>query len=201
MSRTAWCLRGVSGMMAGMALLLIGAAGGQSTTMDAFATYSSPTPQLPVRFEYPAGWQPEESAGSHERYTQVQVHAPESFESRLRVYLVIRVIPPKAEGGRYEDLDEMIESYRATMQAGLHVDEEREVQVLGLAATQLDISGTFRLLSRETPGERAVPVKSQRVFFEQDGRLYELAWMATPEVSDQVAAAFTHLLQTFSLVP
>lgn len=200
MSRTAWRAGGVSGMMAGVALLLIGGdVEGQPATMDEFATFSSTTPQLPVQFEYPAGWQPEESAGSYERYTQVQVYAPESFEPRLRTYLVVRRVPSKAEGGRYASLDEVVKSYRATMQSGLHVDGESQAQVLGRTATQLDVSGVFRL-SWETPGEKSVPVKSQRIFFEQDGQFYELAWMGTPEVSDQVAAAFSRLLQTLTLL-
>ncbi|MBI2105123.1 MAG: hypothetical protein HYT90_06085 [Candidatus Omnitrophica bacterium] len=184
-----------------MALLLIGGdAGSQPATMDEFVTFSSATPQLPVRFEYPAGWQPEESAGSHERYAQVQVFGPASLEPRLRTYLVVRRVPPRAEGGRYGSLDEMVESYRATMQSGLHVDADRPVQVLGRTGRQLDISGDFRL-SWETPGEiKSVPVKSQRIFVEQDGQFYELAWMATPEVADQVAAVFSRLLQTLTLV-
>lgn len=200
MRRIRWAPLAVFGMMGGVALLLVGGAvEGQPTTMDAFATFSSTTPQLPVQFEYPAGWQPEESSGSHERYAQVQVYAPESFEPRLRTYLVVRCVPPRAEGGRYAGLAEMVEAYRATMQSGLRVDEERQVQVMGRPATQLEVSGIFQL-PWETPGEHAVPVKSQRVFFEQDGHFYELAWMGTPEVADQVSAAFARLLQTLTLV-
>lgn len=183
-------------MMAGGGLLLIGQVQeGQAT--ESFAQYRSTAPQLPVAFEYPSTWQVEESSGTHEAYAQVQIYAPASLEPRLRTYLVVRSIPPKAEGGRYASLNEMVDSYRATLQSGLRVDAQREVQIMSQSATQLEVSGVFRL-PWESRGERSVPVKSQRVFFESNGRLYECGWMGTPEVAAQTAAAFVHLIQTFN---
>jgi len=185
-------------MMTGT-LLLTAAWTGEGHTIETFAQYRSQSPRLPVAFEYPSAWQVEESSGTSEVYAQVQIYGPASLEPRLRTYLVVRCVPPKADGGRYMSLSEMVETYRATMQAGLRVDEERATDVMGQPATQLDVSGIFQL-PLDSPGERSVPVKSQRVFFEHDGRLYELAWMATPEVSDHVAAAFSHLLESLTLV-
>ena len=183
-------------MMAVAALLIAGAVQEGQTT-ELFVQYASTRPQLPVRFEYPSGWQVEESAGSHEVYSQVQVYGPAVLEPRLRTYLVIRCVPPKTEGGRYASLGEMVDAYRTTLQTGLGVDGEQEIQMLGRLAKQLEVSGTL-WLPWESPAAQPVAVKGQRVFFEQDGRLYEAGWMATPEVSNQVAAAFSHLLHTFS---
>ena len=198
--RIRWVAWAVFGMMWGPGLVPAAFPHEEGHTAETFAAYHSSRAELPVAFEYPAAWQVEESSGTHEAYAQVQVYGPASLEPRLRTYLVVRCVPPKAEGGRYANLDEMVESYRATLQAGLRVDEERKVQVLSQPATQLDVSGIFQL-PLDAPGERSVPVKSQRIFFEQEGRLYELAWMGTPEVAEQVAAAFAHLLQALRVIP
>jgi len=199
MRRIRWAPWLAVGMMGGFGLVAAAHNHEEGHTAEMVAVYRSSRPELPVAFEYPAAWQVEESSGTHEAYAQVQVYGPESLEPRLRAYLVVRRMPSKAEGGRYASLGEMIESYRATMQSGLRIDGERGVDVWGHPATQLDVSGIFQL-PLDAPGERSAPVKSQRVFVEQDGQFYELAWMATPEVADQVSAAFSRLLQTLTLV-
>ncbi len=165
-----------------------------------FAVYQSTQPQLPVRFEYPADWEVEDSRGTQEAYTQVQVYGPASLDDRLRTYLSVRAIPPHVEGGRYASLAEMIESYEQTVMPTFRIDQRQQIDLLGVTATQLDLSGTLSLPwepARSTP----VPVKSQRLFFEKDGRLYELSWMATPEAAPTAQAAFARLLQTLTLTP
>ena len=164
-----------------------------------FTLYRSHQPQLPVSFEYPADWQVEDSSGTIEAYAQVQIYGPASLEDRLRTYLVVRAIPPKAQGGRYAGLREMVEAYQKTLMPSLRIEQEREALVLETTATVLDISGTL-LLPWEAKDPQPVPVKSQRIFLEKNGRLYELSWMATPDVSPRVEAAFSHLLQTLTLL-
>ena len=185
------------GMMAAVGLLVMPSQEGWTT--DAFALYQSAKPQLPVTFEYPADWQVEESSGSQEVYAQVQVYGPSSLEPRLRTYLVVRAVPSKTGGGRYASLEEMVGVFRDTLQPGLRIDGTHPVQVAGGPATQLEVSGQL-WLPWKSPNAKPVPVKGQRVFLERGGRFYEFAWMGTPEVSGQVRAAFSRLLDTFTVV-
>jgi hypothetical protein len=180
----------------GVWLLTAEAQEGQVTRT--FAVYQGDLLQLPVRFEYPADWQVESSSGSTEIYSQVQIYGPPSLEDRLRTYLVVRAIPPKVHGGRYENLDEMVEGYRKDLLPTLHIEQEQQTIVLGQPARLLDVIGTLRL-PWKSPTSELVPVKSQRIFLDKNGWFYELAWMATPEVALTVEEAFSHLLQTFSL--
>jgi hypothetical protein len=166
---------------------------------SSFAIYRSEQPELPLSFEYPSDWHVERSQGSSEAYAQVQVYGPESLEGRLRTYIVVRVIPPQADGGRYASVGEMAEDYRKTLLPTLRIEQDRELTVLESPAHVLDVSGTV-LLPWKSPNAQSVPVKSQRVFFEKGARLYELAWMATPEVAPAVEAAFSHLLQTLTIL-
>lgn len=190
-------LQAAVGMMAaGTVWLMVNVQEGDAT--DTFAQYQSTRAEAPMRFEYPAGWEVEASSGSLEPYAQVQVYGPSTLEGRLRTYLVVRMVPRKADGGRYADAAEMASSYRATLQTGLRIDAERPASALGAPATQFDVSGTL-LLPWESPAATPVPVKSQRLFLERDGRLYELGWMATPESAPTVADAFAHLLQTLTV--
>jgi hypothetical protein len=66
---------------------------------------------------------------------------------------------------------------------------------LGLPARQVSVSGTLRL-PWKSPQALLVPVKGERIFVERNGWLYELGWMATPEASETVEAAFAHVLRT-----
>ena len=198
MTRISWAHGIIFGMMAGGAVLLLGHAQEGHAT-GTFTRYASSRPQLPVAFEYPADWSVEESSGTYEAYSQVQIYGPESLESRLRTYLVVRSMPPKTDGGRYTSVREMVDAYRQTLQPGLRIAGEQQIAVSGVPAIQLDISGTLRLPWESQEG-KLVPVTSQRIFFERQGRFYEAGWMGTPEVSDTVAAVFAHLLQTLTLV-
>lgn len=181
----------------GVLLMAAHAQEGRATT--AFTIYQSNQPQLPVRFEYPADWEVEHSSGTTEVYSQVQIYAPKSLEDRLRMYMVVRAIPPKAQGGRYAGLPEMIEDYQKTLLPSLRIEQDQQTAVLGSAARQLEISGTLRL-PWKSPLAQPVPVKSQRIFLEKNGWLYELGWLATPEISYEVEEAFSHLLQTLTLI-
>ena len=189
-------MRAGSGII-GVGLLLIACA---STGMaqHTFTMYRSTQSRLPVSFEYPADWQVEPSSGMMEAYTQVQLYGPASLDARLRTYMVVRVLPPKGQGGRFADAAAMADDYRKTLMPTLHIDQERQTQVLGTPAAMVDVSGTL-LLPWKGTHPTPVPVKSQRVFFEKAGRLYELSWMATPEASAVVEQAFTHLLATLRL--
>ena len=198
-SSTPWAKRGLFfGMMAGALLLLMGYPR-EGRTTEAFLPYQNAKPQLPVKFEYPAGWQVEESSGTSEVYSQVQIYGPASLEPRLRTYLVVRAVPPKAEGGRYASLSDMVETFRATLQPGLRIDQEQPIQVSGRPATKLELSGQL-WLPWKSPNAKPIAVKSQRIFLERAGRFYEFAWMSTPEVSEQVIAVFSRLLETFTVV-
>ena len=194
MRRARWKRWVVVGMMAGAAWLMAGFYQ-EAQSMETFRRYQGSRSQLPVSFEYPAEWQLEESSGTREAYWQVQVYGPESVEARLRTYLVVRAVPPKAEGGRYEGVSQMVESYRKTLQPGLRVEGERRISVSGLPAIRLDLSGALRL-PWKSPKAVPIAVKSQRIFLENEGRLYELGWMATPEAAATVEAAFAHVLRT-----
>lgn len=191
--RKLWIL----GMMAG-GLLLNWTFVSQGQTPMQFASYHSQRPQLPVQFEYPAGWQVEESSGKEETYWQLQIYGPSSLESRLRTYLVIRAVPPKASGGRYADVQEMTASYRTTLQPGLRIDQEQQRTLLGEPAVQLALSGALSL-PWWSGDPQEVDVKGQRLFFAKRGWLYELGWLATPESSAHVVEAFTHLLHTLTI--
>ena len=164
-----------------------------------FTLYHSDHAQLPVSFEYPAEWQVEYSSGTAETYAQVQVYGPASLDHRLRTYMVIRAVPPKAQGGRYAGVSEMAAAYQTTLLPGLRVDQDRQEAVLGSPATILDVSGTLNLPWEVSRAPRPVPVKSRRVFLEKNGWLYELSWLTTPEASQQVERAFSHLLKTLVL--
>lgn len=187
------------GMIAG-GVLLPRAHAQEGGTTGTFSVYQSQQPQLPVSFEYPADWQLEPSTGKVEAYTQVQIYGPASLDHRLRTYLVIRGVAPQSAGGRYAGLNEMVDSYRHTLQQGLQIDQELHVSVLGVPAIEVEVSGTFRL-PWESPAAQAVAVKSQRIFLEKNGRLYELAWMATQEAAPEVEQVFSHLLHTLTVTP
>lgn len=189
---------GIVSMLAGSLLMTAGHQAEGDMSIKAFALYRSQQPGLPVSFEYPEGWELEESAGTHEPYAQVQCYGPKTMEDRLRIYLVVRAMPPKAAGGRYADVAEMVQEFQRTKLPTLRVDREGAVSVAGTAATQLDISGSLRLPWKSSKATD-IPVKSQRVFFEKDGRLFELAWLGTPEASPVLADAFSRLLQTLSV--
>jgi hypothetical protein len=167
---------------------------------DAFVRYQSSRPALPVAFEYPAGWDVEESAGTRDAYTQVQIYGPKSVEGRMRTYLVVRALVPDAEGGSSAGLSEFVAEYRRTMMPELQIQQERDTEILGGPAKQLEIAGSLRLPWRSRAATD-VPVKGQRLFFERGGRLYELAWLATPEASPQVANAFGRLRETLTINP
>ena len=163
-----------------------------------FEVYRSATPPLSVSFEYPAGWQAEESSGSTERYRQVQLYAPPELEPRLRIYIVVRAVPAKDLGGKYGGVAEMATAYQNQALPSLTVEEHPPVMVLGSPATVLGVNGTMALpWQSSTP--KAVPVSGARVFFEKDGTLYEAAWLATPEQAPAVQTAFTHLLDTLTV--
>lgn len=186
------------GMIATGVLFLTAAAAQEGMSTSGFAVYSSNQPQLPVRFEYPADWQVEDSRGTTEAYTQVQIYGPASLEGRLRTYMVVRAVPPKAQGGLYAGLDEMVGAYQKTILPTLRIEQERQTVVLGSPARVLDINGTL-LLPWKARDPQPVPVKSQRVFMEKNGLFYELSWMATPETSEAVERFFSHLLNTLVL--
>ena len=179
-------------------LVTVGMPMGEGHATSAFTTYRSHQPQLPVSFEYPTGWDAEMSAGKTEAYTQVQLYAPAAVEQRLRVYLVVRAMPLKASGGRYASLDEAVAAYRETLLRTLHITEERQTTVAGVAARQLAINGTLSLPWMSATAH-AVPVVGGRLFFEKDGRVYECAWLGTPELAAQVQTYFDHVLQTLMI--
>ncbi|MBI2094331.1 MAG: hypothetical protein HYT88_06400 [Candidatus Omnitrophica bacterium] len=166
---------------------------------EPFILYRSNQPQLPIAFEYPSAWQPEFSKGSVEPYVQVQVYGPASLESRLRTYIAVRSMPNAAEGGKYGDVQALVESYLQHLMPSFKIDKDQTTQVLGIPARMLDISGTLAL-PWEAKDPQAIPIRGQRIFFEKNKRLYELSWLATPETSSIVEAAFQKLLATLSLV-
>ena len=184
------------GMMAAGCVLLAVPSQGETPT-NAFAVYQSDQPQLPLRLEYPTGWDVELSSGKMEPYTQVQFYAPASLESRLRIYLVARALPPKAAGGRYADVGELAASYRASLPPTFAINGERATTVLGVSARQVGVAGTLQLPWMSS-NAHPVSVVGQRVFCERAGRLYEFAWLATPAAAPQVEAAFMHLLETLA---
>lgn len=178
--------------------LLMAARAPEGYPTGAFEVYQATTPPLSVTCEYPAGWQAEESSGSTERYRQVQFYAPADMESRLRMYIVVRAVPLKDQGGKYAGVAEMAGEYRNQAMPGLNVEEQPPVTVLGSTATVLAVNGTLSLPWR-SPTPAAVPVSGARVFFEKDGTLYEAAWLATPEHAPAVLTAFSHLLDTLAI--
>ena len=187
------------GMIAGSALFLMTAGLQEGWAENVFTLYRSDHAQLPVSFEYPAEWQVEYSSGTEEAYAQVQMYGPASLDTRLRTYMVVRAVPPKAQGGRYAGVGEMVAAYQTTLLPGLRVEQDRQIIVLDSPATMLDVSGMLNLPWEVSRAPRPVPVKSQRVFLEKDGWLYELSWLTTPEAAQQVERAFSHLLNTLVL--
>ena len=170
----------------------------EGTATGTFAVYHSDQPWLPVSFEYPAGWQVEPSSGTTEAYSQVQIYAPASVENRLRSYLVVRMFPTQDRGGPYASVQEMVDSYRKTLLPTLKIDKEEQIEVQGVPAMCLDVSGTMRL-PWNSQKARPIPAKSQRVFLGKSRWLYEIAWTATPEAAPEVEAAFARLLKTLTL--
>ena len=187
------------GMIAAGMLFLLTAGLQEGRAERMFSLYRSEHAQLPVSFEYPAEWQVEYSSGTAEAYAQVQMYGPAALDTRLRTYIVVRVVPPKAQGGRYAGVGEMVAAYQTTLLPGLRVDQDRQIVVLDSPATILDISGMLNLPWEVSRAPKPVPVKSQRVFLEKNGWLYELSWLTTPEASQQVERAFSHLLSTLVL--
>lgn len=168
-------------------------------TPSAFALYPPLLPELPVRFEYPADWYPEPSRGTTDAYVQIQLYAPAAFEPRLRTYMVIRAMPPIHQGGRYHNIDELVEEYRNTLLPSLRINVKRHIDLQGAPATVLELTGSLRLPWKSSAAE-TIPVHSQRIFFERGGRFFELAWMATPEGAPTVQEYFAHLMQTLQFV-
>ena len=187
------------GIIVGSALFLLTASLQEGRAESMFTRYQSEQAQLPVSFEYPAEWQVEYSSGAAEAYAQVQMYGPASLDKRLRTYMVVRAVPPKAQGGRYAGVGDMVAAYQTTLLPGLRVDQDRQTVVLDSPATMLDVSGMLNLPWEVSRAPRPVPVKSQRVFLEKNGWLYELSWLTTPEASQQVERAFSHLLSTLVL--
>lgn len=199
MSRGALVRWGLSGMMA--ACLLVGMVGVEAgMTTESFIQYRSTNDSLPVSFEYPRGWDVEESSGTHEIYTQIQIYAPKAVEGRLRTYLIVRAMPTAAEGGRFANAQEAVTQYQQTLMPTMSIARTQDTQLLGREATQVEVTGTLRL-PWKSPTAEEVPVIGQRVFFEASGRLYELAWLATPESAEQVSAAFGRLVHTLAVTP
>ena len=185
-------------MMVAAAAWLVAACAQHVMAEQSYLIYQSTHPQLPIRFEYPQGWHVEESEGSTEAYTQVQVFGPGSLEGRMHTFLAVRAVPPRTHGGRYASVDELVESYRRTLMPTLAINRERRQVLLDAPATVLEVRGIL-YLPWKAADPQPVPIQSQRVFFEKDGRLYELSWIATPETADALAAAFDHLLQTLTV--
>ena len=163
------------------------------------ARYHSTIPFWPVTFEYPADWQAEQSRGSQERYDQVQLFAPGSADARAHAYIAVRVMPRKNEGGRYASIEEMAAAYRQTQMPTLSTSEASQVTVLGVPALRMEVSGQMALPWKAAHPE-LIPMQGQRVFFEKDGRLFELSWMAPEESAPATAAAFGHVLSTLAPV-
>lgn len=166
-------------------------------TTEAFSRYRG-RPGLPVSFEYPAGWQVEESTGSQEVYTQVQVYAPGPAGAGVRTYLVVRVVPPPAAGGRYGSAADAQTAYRETLLPDWQIEQESTLEVLGAAARRLEVSGTLRL-PWHAPEAEVVPVRSQRVFCEAAGGVLEMGWVAPAAEAGRLSALFDRLLQTLAL--
>lgn len=171
----------------------------QNMSSGMFSLYQSSQPNLPVSFEYPSEWRTEFSKGATENYSQVQIYAPDALDKRLRTYIVVRIMPPKDQGGRYASIAEAVEEYRKTLMSSWRIVEEQRIEVSGVSAYKMDINGTLRLPWR-SPKAQDVPIRSQRIFFEKDGRLYELSWLATSETAPQLEDAFSHLIQTLEIV-
>ena len=184
-------------MIAG-GILLLGWYAGTGSTATTFSVFRSDQANLPVTFEYPSDWQVERSSGSTERYAQVQVYGPSALDDRLRSYLVVRAIPPAAQGGRFAGLEQMIASYEETLLPTLRVAQRRQTKVAGLPATVLEVGGTM-LLPWNGANPKPVPVKSERVFLERNGWLFELAWLTTAEAAAAVEPVFARLVETFAL--
>lgn len=155
---------------------------------------------LPLSFEHPADWEVEPSAGTTERYSQVQLYAAKQPGDLMRTYMVIRAIPPKAKGGRYDDREQMISSFKSTLLRSMTIEGEQSEVVAGVAARVLEIGGTLNL-PWESVSPTPVPVAGQRVFFERDGWLYQASWLTTPDHADAVRAIFTRLLSTLAPIP
>lgn len=197
MMRTGRLLRDRFGMIAAAAAAC--AAGAQLSMAATFQTYQSPTPQLPVRFEYPAGWTAELSRGTTEAYHQVQLFSPPAAAGRLHPYISVRAMPLTDQGGRFATVDELIASHATTLLPTLRIDGRRRASVVGATAEVVDGSGAL-WLPWKAAHPKEVPVICQWMFFGAGGRLYELSWIATPETAAGVLAAFDHLLSTLTLV-
>ena len=153
---------------------------------------------LPVRFEYPADWKPLESSGSTEIYTQVQLLAPlGGMSSTFRTYMVVRAMPRQSQGGQYANIQEAIAAYESHAMPHLQIHQRAEIQRYDVTIHVMEISGDFQMPFERLP-KAPVFVKGQRMFFEKNDRLYELGWLAVPDLAEQTAAAFAHLLDTLT---
>ena len=165
-----------------------------------FVGYQGGEPGLPVTFEYPTGWVLEASSGSHEAYTQVQVYAPDAMDPRMRNYLVVRVVPSSASGGRYPTLEEMMAEFRQTLLSSLHVEREEPIDVLGAHGQYVRMTGSLRLPWKAARAQD-VPVTGARIFIERESQFFEIGWLATPEAAHEVESAFQHLVESLKLAP
>jgi len=171
---------------------------GTGMASEMVVRFQGANPGLPVSFEYPTGWKAEESSGNYDVYTQVQVFGPKSLEDRMGVYLVVRAVPLKEQGGRFTGLADRVAHFRQTLPSSMTIRTEEIVEFLGVDSMHMSISGTLKPGYQVTDALE-IPIKSERIFLEKSDYLYEFAWMATPEASQEVAGAFKIMLDTLRI--
>lgn len=190
--------RAIHALLSGAAAL--GLCGGLAPSVSAQA-YASRDPEFPVRFTYSADWALEESQGRLEPYRQVRLRGSRNAENTYTAYVTIRRTPLRAQGGRYEALDDAVAAQTAQLPEGAVIELQATRQIGGLRAEELIIAYTIPPMHRAGLRAVAIPVRTRTILLQEGTSLYELVFSADAREYASQAAVLDQVLEHLELTP
>jgi hypothetical protein len=151
-----------------------------------------------ISFQYPKDWTLRESRGSTEKYFQVHMFGKIDKKIGFGPSVTLTVYPKKAEGGRFQRLEELVADYRKGIQrvrdyAAL---TERATKLAdGLTATDIEMSFVLRLPLYQVSA-KDVPIRERALFFEKGQDLYILSYKNLASDYPSSASVFENIVKT-----
>jgi len=165
-------------------------------TTPTFLEFHGKARDLPVVFEYPKSWKPEEEKGTIEKYQLVRLMGPRNPEDTYSSYISIVGSPVKKKGGKFDNLSEIVENYKAYQLAGAHLDDEKVTVLGGLGAVDLTVTSVIPPLFQKGLRALEIPVRTRTLFTQKGGMLYQITYSADLRLYDEHVKDFNRLLET-----
>lgn len=155
-----------------------GCVGSSSAPRHGEQRYRGDAPPLALSFVYPADWRLTTETGARERYVQLRLLGPRNAEGTYTAYITVRGVPPDAEGGAMESLDEWVTRYTNQLLEGAAVESIETGQLQDAETRDLVVSFTVPPLFRSGLKPLPIPVKTRTVFLQHGSSRYACSYSA-----------------------